>query len=307
MKKLSGILIVNKFLNNNKFSDISARFMASSERMGAELSLFTNDEFYLCTGRGIDDYPDKAEQADFVLFYDKDFMLARQLEQRDMRLFNSSTAIKLCDDKSLTHLALDNVVPMPATYIAPFTYENIGYNSIDFVQRMFDLLGSPLVIKEVCGSFGQQVYLAHSPKEAGEVLNRVGGRPVIFQKFIRESAGRDLRLNVVGGRVIAAMERWSETGDFRANITIGGSMRKHIPTPEEETVALKAAEALGLDFGGVDLLLSDEGPLLCEVNSNAHFKSIYDCTGVNAADEIMAHIIRSVGGNPHYANGLHLV
>ena len=293
---LSGILIVNRFLNTSKFSDISARFIASAERMGAELSLYTNDELLPACGRGKDLIPKEARNADFVLFYDKDVRLASQLEKRGMRLFNSSRAIALCDDKSLMHIELDGRVPMPATYCAPFTYENIGYNDLTFVEKMFGLLGRPLVIKEVCGSFGQQVYLANDEEEAANILQRVEGRPVIFQQFIKESAGRDLRLNVVGGRVIAAMERWSETGDFRANITIGGSMRRHTPTEEEEYLAIRTAELLGLDFCGVDLLLSNDGPILCEVNSNAHFKSIYDCTGVNAADEIMAHIIRSLRG-----------
>ena len=296
MNSIKGVLIVNRFLNTNKFSDISARLMASAERMGAKLSLFTNDELFCASGRGRDMLPFKKKAVDFVLFYDKDVRLAAQLEARDFRLFNSSRAIELCDDKSLTHIALNGSVPMPATYCAPFTYENIGYNSLDFVEKMFALLGSPLVIKEAFGSFGQQVYLAHDGKEAWEILRRVGGKRVIFQKFIKESAGRDLRLNVVGGRVIAAMERWSETGDFRANITIGGSMRPHTPTKEEEALALRAASILGLDFCGVDLLLSDDGPLVCEVNSNAHFKSIEECTGVNAADEILAHIIKEVKG-----------
>ena len=307
MKKYRGILIVNKFLNNSKFSDISARFMASAERMGAELSLFTNDEILLAIDDGLDVMPEGTLDADFVLFYDKDVLLARRLEQRELMLFNSSLAVMLCDDKALTHLALDRAVPMPVTYIAPFTYENIGYNDIGFVEKMFDLLGAPLVIKEACGSFGQQVYLAHDIDEAGGILRKVGGKRVIFQQFIRSSAGRDIRLNVVGGRVIAAMRRFSEHGDFRANISNGGSMLPYTPTPEEEEIAIRAAELLDLDFGGVDLLQSDDGPLLCEVNSNAHFRSIEECTGVNAADEIMAHVIRSIGGNPHYANGLRLV
>ena len=159
---------------------------------------------------------------------------------------------------------------------------------------MFDALGSPLVIKEVFGSFGQQVYLAQNPSEAAELLDRIGGKRVIFQEFISASAGRDLRLNVVGGRVIAAMERFNEHGDFRANISNGGSMRKHVPTADEEELALKTAKLMGLDFCGVDLLMGENGPILCEVNSNAHFKSIYECTGVNAADEIMAHIVRTL-------------
>ncbi|MBO4847798.1 MAG: RimK family alpha-L-glutamate ligase [Clostridia bacterium] len=296
MSEPKGILIVNRFLNTAKFSDISARFSASAAKLGAELSLFTNDELLPVSGDGFDRFPIDIGGVDFVLFYDKDVRLASQLEKRGLRLFNTSRAIELCDDKSLTHLALDGVVPMPATYCAPFTYENIGYTDFGFVGRIFALLGAPVVIKEAFGSFGQQVYLAHDEEEAREILKRIGGRRVIFQRFIGESAGRDLRLNVVGGRVIAAMERWSSTGDFRANITIGGSMRPHTPTFDEEAMALKAAETLGLDFCGVDLLESDMGPLVCEVNSNAHFKSIEECTGVNAADEIMAHIIRTVKG-----------
>ncbi len=294
MKKPHGILIVNRFLHTSKFTDISARFSASAEKLGAELSLFANDELFPVSGAGDDRFPFDTDRTDFVLFYDKDIRLASQLEKRGMRLFNSSRAIELCDDKSLTHIELDGIVPMPATCCAPFTFENIGYNCLDFVDEMFSILGSPLVVKEAFGSFGQQVYLARDPSEACALLKRIGGKRVIFQKFIEESAGRDLRLNVVGDRVIAAMERWSETGDFRANITIGGRMRPHTPTAEEEALALRAAEALGLDFCGVDLLLSCEGPLVCEVNSNAHFKSIEDCTGVNAADAIMAHILSSI-------------
>ena len=292
-----GWLVVNRFLGTDKFRDIAARLVSAAEAHGARIALKYNDELLpaLCGGAcgAFDMLP--GERPDFVLFYDKDIRLAAELEQRGMRLFNSSRAIELCDDKALTHAALKGAVPMPLTYSAPFTYENVGYTELSFAERFAEALGFPLVIKEVCGSFGQQVYLAHSMEEVGRILRSVGGRRVIFQRFIKESAGRDLRLNVVGGKVIAAMERTSGSGDFRANITIGGSMRKHTPTPAEEAIAIRAAELLGLDFCGADLIGSENGPLLIEVNSNAHFKSIYDCTGVNAADEIIAHILRSKG------------
>ncbi len=292
-----GWLVVNRFLGTDKFRDIAARLVSAAEAHGARIALKYNDELLpaLCGGAcgAFDMLP--GERPDFVLFYDKDIRLAAELEQRGMRLFNSSRAIELCDDKALTHAALKGAVPMPLTYSAPFTYENVGYTELSFAERFAEALGFPLVIKEVCGSFGQQVYLAHSMEEVGRILCSVGGRRVIFQRFIKESAGRDLRLNVVGGKVIAAMERTSGSGDFRANITIGGSMRKHTPTPAEEAIAIRAAELLGLDFCGADLIGSENGPLLIEVNSNAHFKSIYDCTGVNAADEIIAHILRSIG------------
>ena len=291
---MHGFLVVNRFLNNTKFTDLTARFLDSAERMGVELTVFTNDELLPVSGGGSDILPEDAP--DFVLFYDKDVRLACQLEKRGMRVFNSSRAIELCDDKALMHIALDGLVPMPRTYCAPFTYENIGYTDTAFVDEIFDALGAPLVIKEACGSFGQQVYLARDPGEAREILARIGGKRAIFQEFIASSAGRDVRINVVGGRVIAAMDRWSEHGDFRANISNGGSMRAHTPTSEEEALAVRTAELLGLDFCGVDILHGQNGePILCEVNSNAHFKSIFDCTGVNAADEIIAHIKASCG------------
>ena len=287
-----GWLVVNRFLNTSKFSDLTMRFLASAEKLGVLLRVFTNDELLPCMGgRDGDILP--IARPDFVLFYDKDVMLARQLERRGLRLFNSARAIELCDDKSLMHYELDGLVPMPKTICAPFTFENVGYTETGFLYEIFEALGAPLVIKEVCGSFGQQVHLAHDPSEAREILKGVGGRRVIFQEFVSSSFGRDVRINVVGCRAIASMERFNEHGDFRANISNGGSMRPHAPTPEEEALALKVSSLLGLDFCGIDLLYGKDGePVLCEVNSNAHFKSIFDCTGVNAADEIMAHIVR---------------
>lgn len=290
MQGSHGWLIVNRFLNTGKFTELTRLLSEAAVKLGVALTVYTNDELMpaLCGGGG----PMPKEKPDFVLFYDKDLMLARALEARGMRLYNSARAIELCDDKALTHFTLAPFIPMPRTLCAPFTYENIGYRYKEFLGPVFETLGSPVVIKEVYGSFGQQVFLAHTEEEAAKILDRIGGRRVIFQQFIKESAGRDLRLNVVGGRVIAAMERRSENGDFRANVTLGGSMRRHSPTPEEEQLAIRTAALLGLDFCGVDLLLGKNGPLVCEVNSNAHFKSIFECTGVNAADEIMRHIVR---------------
>ncbi|MCR5809028.1 MAG: RimK family alpha-L-glutamate ligase [Clostridiales bacterium] len=288
-----GWLVVNRFLNTSKFSDLTMRFLASAEKLGAELRVFTNDELLPCMGGEDGLLP--IERPDFVLFYDKDVMLARQLERRGLRLFNSARAIELCDDKSLMHFELEGRVPMPRTICAPFTFENVGYTETGFVDEIFAELGAPVVVKEVCGSFGQQVWLARDPDEARRILGLVGGRRVIFQEFISSSFGRDVRINVVGGRAVASMLRFNEHGDFRANISNGGSMLPHTPSPAEEELALTVSGLLGLDFCGIDLLFGKDGePILCEVNSNAHFKSIFDCTGVNAADEIIAHIIRTV-------------
>jgi glutathione synthase/RimK-type ligase-like ATP-grasp enzyme len=87
------------------------------------------------------------------------------------------------------------------------------------------------------------------------------------------------------------MFRYSESGDFRANLSIGGKMMSYEPSEKQKELAIRCCEIIGLDFAGVDLLYGEgEEPIVCEVNSNAHFKNIFDCTGVNAADAIMEHI-----------------
>jgi ribosomal protein S6--L-glutamate ligase/gamma-F420-2:alpha-L-glutamate ligase len=98
---------------------------------------------------------------------------------------------------------------------------------------------------------------------------------------------------VVGGRVVSAMERYNDN-DFRSNITNGGSMRKIEIGEDIKTAAIKACEAIGLDFAGVDILFGNDGPIVCEVNSNPHFKSSLECTGVDMSEEILDYIVEKL-------------
>lgn len=111
----------------------------------------------------------------------------------------------------------------------------------------------------------------------------------LFQEYIAESAGRDLRVIVVGGRVLGSMERVSD-GDFRSNIGAGGSGRPYPVGADAAALCVKIADALGLDFCGIDLLFGRRGMLLCEVNSNAFFKEFESVTGVNVAAAYARHI-----------------
>ncbi len=281
-KSRNGLLITNAFLRSGKFTELSDMFVEAANKQGVGLTVKTNAE--VLAGAELSKRPD------FVLFWDKDVLLASYLESLGIPVFNSACSIALCDDKGKTFLALkDSGLPLPKTILAPFTYDNIGYNSFDFVDRVIEELSLPLVLKENYGSFGMQVYLIHTREELVEKLKEISPKPCLFQRFLSARAGNDVRLQVVGDRVICAMERYSD-GDFRANITIGGHMRAYTPTKEEEEMAICAAKTLGLTFGGVDIIYDVDGPKLCEVNSNAHFKNILDCTGVNAASEIIACI-----------------
>lgn len=279
------LLVVNHYLNTEKYSSMTRLLTESAERNGITLDVKTNAELLAqLTVCGEERLPD----AEFVLFWDKDISLCRMLEALGYRVFNSSSAIAACDNKGLTHAILSGSgIPMPKTIIAPLAFSRCDL--ADFTARAAEKLGFPLIIKESCGSFGCQVYKADNLTDAVDTANSISPGQMIFQEFISESEGRDIRINVVGGEAVAAMERISNS-DFRANVTLGGSMRPYEPSREEKSLAVRAAELLGLDFGGADLLFGKDGPLLCEVNSNAHVKNILDCTGINVADKIFEHI-----------------
>lgn len=283
---MTGWLVINGFLHSNKFNEIYSWLKTAFEKKGHTINVYTNIELANITK--IENKPD------FVLFWDKDIPLAKRLEKMGLRLFNSATAIENCDNKALTYIELKGIVKMPKTIIAPMTYRNIGYNNTDFVKNSINTLGLPVVIKECFGSFGQQVYLAESYEKAIDIVKNTN-EPLIFQEFIAESKGKDIRINMVGNNAVASMLRYNDN-DFRANITNGGSMKNYTPTEKEIEIAQKVCKALNLDFGGVDILFGKNGPIVCEVNSNAHFKNIYDCTGVNVADYIGDYIEKCVVG-----------
>lgn len=304
---MRGLLIGNGFLKNTKFTEHYDSFFESCKAHDIELDYKDNSDFSIFYSMG--DKPqnttNQLSQYDFVIFWDKDIMLGRWLEQLlaglDIPMFNSISGIEWSDDKSTTiekviqynARHMDKVV-IPDTIVSPMTYEGIGYTNLEFLSRVISTLGFPMVVKECFGSFGQQVYLAEDAKQLEELVISLGGRKLIFQEYIKESHGVDVRLQVVGEQVVAGMKRKSSSADFRANLTNGGNMEAYQWTLEEEKLAVKAAKILGLDFAGVDLLFSKgekyEADVLCEVNSNAHFHNIMQCTGVNVAEAIISYI-----------------
>ena len=275
--------MVNGFLRGGKFGEPAEMMSAAADRLGIGLDIVTNDRLPLMV--------DTSERmdTDFILFWDKDMRAAMLLERTGSPVFNSSECIRICDDKSLTHIALSkNNVPSIPTMISPMTFDGIGYTDLSFLDGAEDSFGYPMVVKDCFGSFGQQVHLAHDRKELESLF--CDARPRIVQRYV-ECGSSDLRLEVIGGEVVASVSRKGRDGDFRANTTIGGVMRVHQPSEDEEELALKASEAVGADFCGVDILYMDGEPVVCEVNSNAHMKNLRNCTGIDVSDMILEHII----------------
>jgi RimK family alpha-L-glutamate ligase len=277
---LEALYIENAFWQSSATQWLKQTLIQAAAEQGMHLQVRSNADF-LRNG-SLQDLPPLA------LFWDKDVRLAGLLEAKGLRLFNRAEAIRICDDKTLTYIALQNLdVPMPHTLLCPTTFPAVGYTRFDFIQDAAEQLGFPFVVKEGFGSFGQQVYLVHTLEEAQALLQAAAGKPLLFQRFIRESAGRDVRAYVVSGEVVASMMRVNTSGDFRANIASGGRAHLHTLSAEEKRIALAACRHLRLDFAGVDLLESNDGPLLCEVNSNAHFQALRELSGRNPADNII--------------------
>lgn len=288
----NGWLVVNGYITNPKFLEIYQWLTEAGLRKGYTFERKTNIELMelFCSDRWRE-----IEKPDFVIFWDKDVRLASLMESCGIRLFNCSDAIGDCDDKSLTYIRLKHAgIRMPKTWIAPKTFSVDGYDKLEYFEHAAEELGYPLVVKECYGSFGFQVYLAGNWEELKAIVAELKNKPFIMQEYISSSWGKDIRIQMVGDEAVACMYRYNDD-DFRANITNGGKMKPYQPNEAQIEMARKACRALKLDFAGVDILFGEnEEPVLCEVNSNAHFKNIYDCTGVNVADAIMEYIFQKL-------------
>jgi ribosomal protein S6--L-glutamate ligase len=155
--------------------------------------------------------------------------------------------------------------------------------------------GAPCVIKLLEGTQGLGVVLAETKKAAESVLEAFNGLQarVIVQEFIKEAGGADLRVFVIGDRIVGAMKRQGKEGEFRSNLHRGGSAEIVELSDVEERTALKAAKAMGLGVAGVDMLQSSRGPLILEVNSSPGLEGIEAATGKNIAGEIIKYIERN--------------
>jgi RimK family alpha-L-glutamate ligase len=290
---MNGWIIYNGALRIKKNEILVKQLKANGKEIGMDLRLIKNNEMlpvYDTNGQlGLEGLIDFKEP-DFVIFWDKDTYLAKHLELMGYRVFNSSDAIKNCDNKALMHLELGNKkIKMPKTIVSPFVYQDQNVSEAYF-KKCFDYLGSPIILKESYGSFGMQVYKIESTQALEEKVNELLNKQFIMQEAITSSFGRDIRVNIIGNEIIGAMERKS-TEDFRANITLGGKASTWELSSEEKDIALKAHKALGLDFSGVDLLLdADNKPILCEVNSNVNFLSFEKATGLDYGIKLLEYI-----------------
>lgn len=211
--------------------------------------------------------------------------IVRQFETMGTYSINPSIAITRSRDKLRTQqlLAMKGL-DMPVTGFA---------HSPDDTHDLIKLVGgSPLIVKLTEGTQGVGVVLAETTKAAESVIQTLRGlnANIIIQEFIKESKGEDIRCFVVGDKVVAAMKRVAEPGEFRANIHRGGSSELVKITKLERQIAIKAAKVVGLKMAGVDLIRSERGPLILEINSSPGLEGIESATQKDVAGLIIDHI-----------------
>ncbi len=171
----------------------------------------------------------------------------------------------------------------------------------EFAKEAARRIGFPVMIKVAFGTVGSGVFYADSEETFQPIVDYLHIRdrnPMIVQKFIREADRKDLRVFVVGKKIIAAMERMAPARDVRANTTHGGIGVKVKLTPSEKKLAIRVAQGFDLEIAGVDLIRSATGPLVLEVNANPGFAELENATNINVADAIIEYAIKRVKPQP---------
>jgi len=211
--------------------------------------------------------------------------VVRQFEVMNTFSINGSQAISRSRDKlrSLQLLAQSGI-SLPVTGFA--------HSTKDIDGLLETVGGAPVVVKLLEGTQGMGVVLAETKKAAESVIGafRQLDANILVQEFIKEARGADIRAFVVGGRVVASIKRQGAPGDFRSNLHRGGTAEVIKLTPEERSTAVRSAKAMGLNMAGVDLLRSNHGPVVMEVNSSPGLEGIEQTTNVDVAGKVIEFI-----------------
>lgn len=279
------------------------RFKAEAERLNIDLKVYNPADFDLIVSEQTRDSvlikgkPEPIPDVVYPYFNHHDhsyFSLAivRQLERMGCLVYNNANTIETVRDKLHTHQVLhEKGIHSPTTMLAKFPVDD---NMMEIVERT---LGFPVVVKTLKGALGLGVFLIESPKAFRDQMEMIGQTSpdiqLIFQEFVAASKGRDLRLFVVDGEVIASMERRAKEGDFKANYSSGGSVHEFKADKAAIDLAVATAKSLDIQIGGIDLLfLKDGGYTICEANTFPGFKGLEKASGVNVPEKIFKSMER---------------
>ena len=268
------------------------RFIEEADKYGIDFTVVFADEIDLIVSR--DDRKSIRYRNDIVSLPDSllartgsgtgyfNLSVLRQFERLNVPTLPNSSAIEASKDKMYANQILAQAgLPIPKTMLTRFPCK------AELVEKQ---VGFPCVLKVITGSHGAGVYLCENAKQfedLSELISSLDGKTsMIIQEYIQYSEGRDLRVIVIGGRVVGAMLRRSTDGSFKANISRGGEGSPFEIDDQMEMLAIQTAKVLDLDIAGVDLLFSTDGYKICEANSSPGFKGFEASLGINIPQKV---------------------
>lgn len=272
------------------------RFIEEAEKSGIDFTVAFADEIDLIVSR--DDRKSIRYRNDVVSLPDAllartgsgtgyfNLSVLRQFERLNVLTLPNSSSIEASKDKLYASQILAQAgLPIPKTMLTrfPCKAETVGKQ-----------VGFPCVMKVVTGSHGAGVFLCEDAKQFEDLSELISSLDVknsmIIQEYIKESEGRDLRVIVIGGRVVGAMQRSSTDGSFKANISRGGQGKAYDVDDEMEMLAIQVAKVLDLDIAGVDLLFHSDGYRICEANSAPGFEGFEKALDINVPQKVFDYV-----------------
>ena len=268
------------------------RFVEEADKYGIDFNLVFADEIDLIVSR--DDRKSIRYRNDIVALPDSilartgsgtgyfNLSVLRQFERLNVPTLPNSASIEASKDKMYANQILAQAgLPIPKTMLTRFPCK------AELVEKV---VGFPCVLKVVTGSHGAGVYLCENAKQFEDLSELISSldfkNSMIVQEYVQYSEGRDLRVIVIGGRVVGAMLRQSTDGSFKANISRGGEGTAFDVDDQMELLAIQTAKVLDLDIAGVDLLFHSDGYKICEANSSPGFKGFEKALGINIPQKI---------------------
>jgi ribosomal protein S6--L-glutamate ligase len=275
------------------------RIMESAQKRGHEINFINvggcyiklannNSEIFYDEGK-------KLSKVDYVIPRLKPNMtffgsaIIHQMEIMKINLLNGSDAITNSRDKLRTlQIMVEQNIDIPIT-----SFANSAYDTKDLIGHVG---GAPLIIKLLEGTKGVGVVLADTNKASESVINafRSLNADILVQQYIKESKGHDIRCFVIGDQVVASMERIAQEGEFRANIHLGAIAKSINVTDKEREIAIKATKAMGLEVAGVDMVRSNSGVKILEINSSPGLEGIENATGIDIALRMIEYIEKKI-------------
>ncbi len=298
MKKRGLLIDYTKWQNEYAYKMYYNIYKVFFAKHNIKLDFLKLDEYVLCIENGkpninVNDY-------DFCIMLVKDQYISTLFEKQGKPCFNGYKEMCSTDDKFLTYVKLaEHGIPLPKTLSGNTDFDGLKLpeykRSENFRKKVEKILSYPFVAKPTFGYGGKGVVIINNRKEFDDLLDNIGQEAYLYQEFIPDNPGSDIRVMVVGGKVIFSIMR-KNPNSFISNVSTGGSAVAYQASKEQKQIAQKVAKILGLSHCSVDFFNTVDGrPLICEVNANAGGIEIAEkLTGKNQAEKFVEFIVKKV-------------